>query len=284
MKRILLYIAFVQFAAVFTGCEKDIMGYQGEEGVYFAVRHGDDHRAEGSWPYQPYSDVDFVRINMDEVEFVVQVAITGPVKDYDRTFQVEVNPDSTTAILGQHYEAVERVWTIPAGAISTDVTVRVKRTPDLEETPQTLGLRLVATEDFVLSFPEWDAIPSLDGGATTEEFDASLHTLRLNDIMVEPSEWSGSLQEGNRESGLFGVFTRRKMEFLTEHLGLTYEDFASPESMPLARMMLIALDATDILVRLFNEKTPVLEDDGRLMWMGSVPWTSYLGVPYVPSP
>ncbi len=282
MKRILLCIAFFQSIALFISCEKDIMDYGGEEGVYFAVRHGDDHRAETSWPYQPYTDVDFVRINMEEVEFLVPVAITGPIKDFDRTFQVEINLDSTTAVLGKHYQAIERSWTIPAGAISTNIKVRLNRTPDLKEIPKTLGLRLVPTKDFAFSFPEWDAIPTLDGGATTDEFDASRHTLRISDIMVEPAEWSGSIQDGNRESGLFGVFTRRKMEFMEEHMGLSYEDFASSDSMPLARMMLISSDGTDILVRLFNEKTPVLEDDGRLMWMGSVPWTSFLGVPYVP--
>lgn len=284
MKRILLYIAFFQFAALFTSCEKEIMGYQGKEGVYFATRHGEDHRPETSWPYQPYTEVDFVRINLDETVVAVPIAITGPIKDYDRVFHIEVNPDSTTAILGQHYEAVQREWTIPAGAISVAVTVRVIRTADLEELPKTLGLRLVATDDFALSFPEWDAIPSLDGGATKAEFDASLHTLRLNDIMVQPAEWLGSLRDDNSESGLLGIFTRRKMEFLIEHLGLTYEDFANPEIMPRARMMLIASDATEILVKLLNERKPVLEDDGRLMWLGTVPWTSYVGVPYVPVP
>lgn len=284
MKKIILYITVAIITTISLSCEKDIMGYEGEEGVYFAVRHGDGHRAETSWPYQPYSDVDFIRINQDETEVNVKVSITGPVKEYDRVFYLEVNPDSTTAILGQHYQAISREWTVLAGTTETDVKVRLLRAADLEEMPRTLGLRLLPTADFTLSFPEWDAIPSLDGGATTEEFDASLHTLRINDVMVQPAEWSGSIQDGNRESGLFGVFSRRKMEFMTEYLGVTYEDFATPESMPLARMMLLSNDGAAVLVRLFNENTPVLEEDGRLMWMGTVPWNSFIGVPYVAAP
>src|SRR5690606_32306486 len=223
---ILMYILLFQTAA-FLSCEKELMDYEGREGVYFAVQHGDSNRSPESWPYQPYSNVDFVRIGLDEVEIPIKIGITGPVKEYDRVFYIDVNPDSTTAILNQHYEAIARDWVIPAGAISTTVKVHLKRTPDLEEEPKTLGLRLTGSNDLALSFPEWDAILSLDGGATVEEFDASLHTLRINDIMVEPEIWRGSIQSGNRESGLFGAFTRKKMEFLIDNLGLTYEDFAS---------------------------------------------------------
>jgi hypothetical protein len=102
--------------------------------------------------------------------------------------------------------------------------------------------------------------------------------------MVRPEVWSGSILSGNREGGLFGVFTRKKMEFLIENLGLKYSDFSSEESMPMARMLLISRDAGIILVKRFNEKDPVLEDDGRLMWFDSVPWNSFIGVPYVPAP
>ncbi len=263
-------------------CEKEIMEYKGREGVYFAVQHGSSSLSISQWPYQPYSNVEFLRLTGDEVLFPMKVMITGPVKQHDRTFRVEVNPDSTTAIQGVHYEAIQEVWTIPANAVSATVQVRLKRTPDLRNTERTLGLRLVATNDFALSFPEWDAIPSLTGGTVVREFDASLHTLRINDIMVQPAVWRGSIQSGNRESGLWGAFSRKKMEFLMENLGLSYQDFASEQMMPLARSMQIKSDAAAILIARYNAKTPVLEDDGRLMYIESVPWTSYIGVPWVP--
>lgn len=282
MRRILLYIAIIHLVSLFASCEKEIMSYNGREGVYFSVRHGGQY-LENLWPYQPYSNVDFVRLAKDEVEFPVKVMITGPVKDYDRVFHLEVNPDSTTVVLNEHYEAVQRDWIIPAGAISTMVKVRLKRTSDLVESPKTMGLRLVASKDFALSFPEWDAIPSFDAGIVVEEFDASLHTLRINDVMIQPAVWSGSIQAGNRESGLLGVFTRRKMEFLME-MGLEYGDFADADNMPMARLMLVATDGSALLVKRRDEGNPMLEEDGRLMWMGTVPWTSYIGVPYVSVP
>jgi len=281
MKKITVYILLFQLILQL-GCKKDMMTYQGREGVYFAVQYGNKSLSIDYWPYQPYSSVEFVSIGKDVVDFPVKVMITGAVKDYDRTFRVEVNPDSTTAVAGKHYEPIKTEFKIPAGGITANIVVRLNRTADLETTPVTLGLRLVETKDFKLSFPEWDAIPTLTGGTVVPKFDASLHTLKINDIMVQPAVWPGSLQPGNRESGLFGVFTRKKMEFLIDNLGLTYQDFASTETMPQARYFLVANDAAKILMQRFDAKNPVLEDDGRLMFIGSVPWTSIVGVRWTP--
>ncbi len=264
------------------GCKKQDMSYKGKEGVYFAVQYGNKFLSINSWPYMPYSMVEFVNLNKDVVEFPIKVMITGATKNYDRTFRVELNPDSTTAIAGLHYEAPKQDWIMPAGAVSTNITVRLKRTPDLASTEVKLGLKIVETKDFVSAFPEWDALPGLTGGVVIPEFDAGLHTLRINDILVQPAVWPGSIQPVNKESGLFGVFTKRKMQFMIDNLGLKYEDFASSETMPQARYILVASDAALILRQRFDAKNPVLEEDGRLMFIGSVPWTSIIGVPYKP--
>ena len=120
MKKLLVYILLFQLVA-FMSCKKEIMSYEGREGVYFAVQHGLKSLSINFWPYQPYSPVDFVSIGKDVVDFPIKIMITGPVKDYDRTFRVEVNPDSTTAIAGQHYEPVQGEFKIPAGKITTNI-------------------------------------------------------------------------------------------------------------------------------------------------------------------
>lgn len=50
---------------------------------------------KNSWPYQPYTDVNFISLPGDTATLSVKVMATGPVKAYDRIFLVEVNPDST---------------------------------------------------------------------------------------------------------------------------------------------------------------------------------------------
>lgn len=40
MKKLLIYIYILAFAASFTACEKEIMDYEGVDGLYFDVRWG----------------------------------------------------------------------------------------------------------------------------------------------------------------------------------------------------------------------------------------------------
>jgi len=280
----ILRVAILTFLLPLISCEKEMMNYKGVEGIYFAVQYGPSYGSELTWAYQPSSDIEFVKLTENETTYRVKVMITGALKDYDRKFKVEINPDSTTAILGVHYNALPENLVIPAQARSTTIPVILKRTPDLQKEGKKIGLRLVANENFQLSFPEWDAIPSYSAsnGPITKKFDASLHTIKINDFMVQPAVWIGSIQAGNRESGSWGAFSRKKIELMCRLMDLTYADFGSTVTMPSVRSGLVGSECARYLIEQFNAGTPVLEDDGRLMFIGNVPWTSYIGVPWKP--
>lgn len=270
----------------FLSCKKEMMDYEGMEGVYFGVRSGPDWAAPASWPYRPYTNVEFVKQPQEVQEMVINIAvnITGPMKEYDRPFKVIVDTDSTTAVAGVDYLPFGDTYIIPANAITGSIPITVKRTPEMLNTNKKLGLKLLPNEHFGLAFPDWKAIPGL--GATTlgndTAFDASLHTININDLMVQPTVWRGSIQEGNREAGSWGAFTRKKLELMCSLFDLTYEDFSSDATMTPVLVNLISVEMGRYLIGQFNAGTPVLEDDGRLMFAGSVPWTSYIGVPYKP--
>ena len=34
-------------------CERDLMSYEGEEAIYFAVQSGHSYASEKDWPYMP---------------------------------------------------------------------------------------------------------------------------------------------------------------------------------------------------------------------------------------
>lgn len=36
-------------------CERDLMSYEGEEAIYFAVQSGHSYASEKDWPYMPYN-------------------------------------------------------------------------------------------------------------------------------------------------------------------------------------------------------------------------------------
>jgi hypothetical protein len=284
MKRIYLGIIVLVLLLTMTTCEQKLMSYEGVEGVYFAVQHGSSWGVERTWPYQPYTDVEFVKIPENETTIQIKVMITGMFKNYDRPFKVEINPDSTTAQLGIHYEPLPEGLFIPANATTAYVPVTLKRTPDLQTEMKSIGLRLVANEYFELSFPEWDAVPGFTAGTIVSKFDAGLHTVNINDFMVQPAVWIGSIQAGGREAGNWGAFSRKKLELMCKLFNLTYADFGSTATMPSVLSGLIAREVSNYLIAKYEAGEPVLEDDGRLMFLGYCPWTSYVGIPWVPEP
>jgi len=285
MLRTIYYLILLALVLPSVSCKKEMMQYEGMEGVYFAVQSGPSYAAPASWPYRPYTNIEFVKYpnSVTEEAVNIKVMITGPMKDYDRPFKVEINPDSTTAQVNVHYLPFPGTFIIPANSIFGYIPVTVKRTPDLLVENKKIGLRLVANEHFGLAFPDWKAISGL--GATSlgndTAFNATLHTINVNDLMVQPVIWRGSVVVGtNRETGSWGAFSRKKMELMCQIFNLTYQDFASETTMTLVLTNLIASEMTRYLINQFNAGTPVKEDDGRLMWCGSVPWTSIIGVPY----
>lgn len=280
MKNFKIFILLIAFFS--TSCEKEIMDYEGVEGVYFAVQHGASYGNERTWPYQPYTNVEFVKTEANEIQLGVKVMITGPAKDYERKFLVEVNPDSTTAQVGVHFNPFPSEIVVPAKALSANVPLTLKRVADLKKTMKTIGLRLVANQSFQLSFPNWDALPSNTSGTVVKKFDASLHTIRINDFLVQPAVWIGSIQPGNREAGQWGAFSEKKIKLMMELMNLTYADFTSTTTMPPILSGLVASTCARYLLARYDVGDPVLEDDGRLMFVGAVPWTSYIGVPYKP--
>ncbi|WP_295123219.1 DUF4843 domain-containing protein [uncultured Chitinophaga sp.] len=277
--------AFILIALLLPSCTKEMMEYQGMEGVYFAARSGPYYAAPDSWPYRPYTNVEFVRqpASVTELKISIPVMITGPMKTYDRPFVVEVNPDSTTAVEKVHYEAIERTFIVPANSIYGYIPVTLKRTPDMLTENKKIGLRLVANEHFGLAFPDWKAIPGLGTTSLGSDtaFDATLHTINVSDLMVQPTIWRGSVVVATKvETGLWGAFSRKKLLLMCQLLNLTYQDFDSDVTMSLVLSSLISQEMARYLVNQFNAGTPVKEDDGRLMWCGTVPWSSTIGVPY----
>jgi hypothetical protein len=279
MKQI-IYIFLI--AALASSCKKDMMGYEGEEAVYFAVQY--ENAVINSKVFRSATNIEFARqpAGVQDLQARIKVAITGAVKDHDRAFQVAIDTDSTTAVAGTHYVAFGETFVIPADSIVGYIPITFRRTADMATANKKIRIRLVANENFELAFTKWVAIPEL--GTTSlgvdSAFDNSIHTINVNDLMVQPAVWPGSIAVGNKETGLWGAFTRKKIELMFDLFDLEYLDFSSTNTMPFVLQTMISQELARYLKNMFNAGTPVLEDDGRLMWCGDVPWTSIIGVPY----
>lgn len=280
-KLILLAVAAISL----TSCEKEMMGYEGMEGVYFAVQSGAYYGSERNWPYVPYTDVNFMDQNHDTVDVGLKVMITGETKTYDRTYGIAVDNDSTTAKLDVDYLDVPTLGTIKAGEDADTIHVRIVKTDLLDDSTLTLGIKLIASDQLGLSFPSFDAVSGYTAGTVYKNFDASKHTIRFTASITRPKVWTGtdvSPYNGGYESGMWGAFSKKKLELMCKLFDLTYKDFSSTATMPMVLQTLITKKLSAYLIQQYNNKTPVLEDDGRLMWCEYCPWQSKIGEKWVP--
>ncbi|SKB38605.1 protein of unknown function [Sphingobacterium nematocida] len=276
-------IGMVCFAAFFSSCEKGIMSYEGVEGIYFAVQGGSNSGLQSSWPFIPTSKLQLGNVSGSDTTIHLKVMVTGPVKKYDRSFQVVINPEVTTAEINIHYKPLADSYTIPAGQVLTYVPITILRTGDLKLASKQIGLRLVPNEQLGLSFPDWDAIPGLDATdeAIVSNFDASIHEILISDYLPRPGGWSGLIVEGtNEETGNWGNYSEKKLLLMCELMNLTYDSFSTRETMPAVLINLTTREMVKYLTARMSAGDPIVEEDGRLMWVTGVSWKSYVGVPY----
>lgn len=268
-------------------CEKEIKVYDGLEGVYFNVQWGAPWGDTTVWANQSFTPVEFVNVTGDTYDVKVRVQTTGQIKDYDRTFRMVADKDSTTAVVDLNYEPFDEMQIVKAGMGYTDVIIHLKRNENIKKEERLLVLKLIPTDDFVIGISKWDydehsPFWASEGGFG---FDLSKHKIKMNDFLVRPSRWipSKDYVDGETEGGLWGAFSEKKYNMICERFQLTYEDFLSEETMPDAMRTSIRDYFVSLLQPLYDKGTPILEDDGRAMWFMGCSWSSIIGVPWVPA-
>lgn len=282
MNKISLSIIFV-FLFFLSGCEKDMQSFEGSRGIYFSMRWGADFQGS-TWPYWSYSVFDFANVDGNTTTAMAKVMLTDVAVPYDRTFKYGINKEATNAKEGVDYETPEGIGVIPAGKVEGYATVTLYRTSKMENEIVTVALQLEANENFELVFTKFIQ-PSNYTGSSEEiekEFDASKHEIRIRDILVRPSTWYGGFyQYGNYEEfNLLGEFSTKKIRLLFELYDLTYADFLDATIMTYGYETVLSRRFSEYLTSQYRKGSPILENDGRLMWAGSCKWKSYENVPW----
>lgn len=285
MKHI-FYTCIVSLLVFLNACqEKEVDTWHGDDGVYFYVQWGASHLDSAALPVQPYTTVNFFEENADTMQISLRVMLAGNIADYDRQFRITVDQDSTTAVENANYILPEEYQTITAGTYYKDIIITVMTSSTLEDEELQLGLRLEPTEDLCIAIPVWEKLSDMySNEAGWDEQDGAFHAIRMNDFITRPAGWTQANtnpQVGDQESGYLGFFSREKFDYILSKIpGLTYEDFASSTTMPTARQRSIANIIAGYLIEAYEAGEPVLEADGRLMWVTGCTWTSYYGIPY----
>ncbi len=268
--KIFSILALVISVFAMSGCEKDLMDYEGKDCLYFDVRRGATWIDSTLWAHWNYSEVTFGNILSNDTTIAVKISATGQVKDVDRTFQVIVTKDSTDLEEGTEYEPLKPEYTIKAGETHTFVNVTFHRTARMTNDTLRFQLQIVPNDNFQTMFDDYKDYPgAYEASQPKVEFNynsnARFHNMFVDDVLIQPEGWMGSDAGG----GLFGKFSDVKYKFMMQVSGTTIFDYTR-EKMTQARATAIGQQVADELVRRARAKDPVIDKDGTMMWVMAV--------------
>ena len=266
-------------------CEKkEVMEYEGLDGIYFDVQYGAAHGDESVWARQNYTYVSFGTIEAEEADITMKVGIAGSVKDYDRPFRVEIVADRTTAIPEEEYADFSEEQVIKAGENHTYVTLKVFKTARLTRDTARIQFRIDPGEYFTLPFSEVGNIPGRWNDTKTQfatSGNPALHDVFFNNILQRPAGWGA-----NEYSSNFGTFSPDKYQYLMDVTGYTKAHFEQLTAMTQGgRGTKIRSIAMKDLQARFNKgyyrlqagdadgwEEWMLEGNGKMMWVPGISW------------
>lgn len=259
--------------AFFTACEKSLMTFEGPESIYFSMQKNADPEED---IYLFDASINLMNQVGSEVEYGLNVVVTGEPKDYDRPYRVGVVADSTTAVSGVDFILPEG-GVIKAGQVSDSLYVKLLKNDDLQKKSVRLYVQVLPNEHFSTSFSQFGHL-----GREYNVFDPRVYDLTFTSMMSKPFWWESYSTSNPVENGNLGYFTVKKITLLNELYSLTYADWLSTDeggtgAIGLTRVKVIYKKFARYLIEQYKNHTPVLEEDGRLMWVIGCPWESVVG-------
>lgn len=126
-------------------CEKtETLRYDQPANIHFALIGDARDSITYTFAYDMTRPADTIRI---------PVEIAGYRTDVARLFSATVEQDSSTAVAGVHYKALDPTYPLPADAGTAHLPVIIYNTADLEEQSVSLIIKLRETDDFGIADP-----------------------------------------------------------------------------------------------------------------------------------
>ncbi|MBR0523436.1 MAG: DUF4843 domain-containing protein [Prevotella sp.] len=246
-----------------SSCDEKMMDYEGPESVYFLQYTGMGMK------YYNTSSTNLMNYTEQEIDYPVAVTVTGETRDYDRPYLIAA-AEGTTAVEGVDYR-IPSGGVIKAGTYNDTIIVKLLKNDKLYNESVKLVLTVVPNEYFTTDL---SAIQPKDA------FDPRFFELTFTSMMDKPFWWESYSTTTDVENGNLGFFTAKKISLINEQYNLTYADWLQGSGMTTTKVRYIYLRFGKYLIQQYRNHTPVLEDDGRLMWVTGCPWTSVVGQPW----
>lgn len=205
----LSYYLLLSCCALLWSCDQDIdFPYQGKDRIQFQ-HYTVDWNGNRIYSDSTLFSFGLIPSEVSKDTLKLPIEFLGNGSDKDRTYNVSIVTDSTTAVEGVHYLAFDSKQTFHANELMDTLYIVVLRDALSKDyvngKNMRLELKLEATDDFDLG---------LEGGIQRK--------IVFNDFMAEPTWWQSSLY------GRLGFYHPAKWKFLIEELGVeelaTYGD------------------------------------------------------------
>lgn len=106
------YIFLLSVVLSFLGCEKEMMDYEGKDGIYFSVQEvpPSQYGNPEIWAHVDTTLIPFSLLLENDSTVRLKVRVMGKVVNYDRYFTLSVVDTSTTATEGEDYAPLEKQY------------------------------------------------------------------------------------------------------------------------------------------------------------------------------
>ena len=223
-----IYWGAIVLGLCLAGCEESLPDNFGAiEGIYF------DNRLTNNTIVDSVAYT-FIYEDADVLEVPVRLQLVGRASAQPRAVDIRVS--SQDAAEGTDYTLGEAV--LPAGSVSFDYVVTLRRTAILQQETKNLLLELRANDNFIIPFTS----QTQSGGDTV-----SAVTFKINfsdQFTAPPAGWSEMF---------VGAFTQQKFELICDVLGIPRADFNEKGKISSAkwlyiqsRMLLYVKDQQDL--------------------------------------
>lgn len=268
---------------LFSACEKkEVMDYEGVDGIYFDVQYGASHGNESLWARQNITYVSFGSLEDTVVDLSLKIGIVGSIKEYDRPFRVEIVQDSTNAIPKEEYADFSEEQVIKAGENKTYVTLRVFRSARLTHDTARMQFRIIPGEHFTLPFSEVGKIPGRWNDVQAgyiQNTDPAIHNVFFNNILKKPAGWGA-----NEYSSYFGTFSPTKFQYLMDVTGYSKATFELMSAITMGGLgtKIRTVAYNDLIEKFYKGfdrlqqgdadgwEEWVLDEGGKMMWVPTI--------------
>lgn len=252
MKKILIAITVVA-SGMLASCKKEaLLTFDSSSTIYFTLAR---NTTEGSAIDSTFYS--FVYSKDDTMRLPILISAMGKAETFDRPFTMVKEDSVSIAVEGTDYKIGPTV--MRAGRLHDTVFITLYRTRELKDKIKYMRFKMLPNEHFQTDIPD----RKLSSVARTVPYHK--YRVMFNDFASRPPIWIDSY---------LGPYSIKKTQLMTDLFNFDFaNDWQKPPYGPTASINFVLAGAY-AMQRYLNEMeadgTPVLEDDGTKMIMGSV--------------